>query len=87
MAASPLISRAAAARSAPAKAPIEEVQSKVGMVRLGSNECWTGPFPEAAQAGAAMVQYGNRYEPSNLRAQLIDTVAQVEKVPQTHILP
>lgn len=87
IAASPLISGTAAAKGTPTRAPIEEVQSKVGMVRLGSNECWTGPFPDAAQAGAAMVQYGNRYEPTNLRAQLIETVSQVEKVPQTHILP
>lgn len=25
------------------------------MVRIGSNECWTGPFPAAAKAGAAAV--------------------------------
>ncbi|QHC35311.1 pyridoxal phosphate-dependent aminotransferase [Komagataeibacter xylinus] len=90
MAASPLLSRTAAAKSAAGaggKAQIEEIQSKVGMVRLGSNECWTGPFPAAAQAGAAMVPYGNRYEPSDLRSQLIQTVSQVEKVPETHILP
>ncbi|MBV1830141.1 pyridoxal phosphate-dependent aminotransferase [Komagataeibacter sp. AV436] len=89
MAASPLLSGTAAAKSAAAspKAPIEEAQNKSGMVRIGSNECWTGPFPTAAQAGAAVVPLGNRYEPSNLREQLIQTVSQVEKVPETHILP
>ncbi len=58
-----------------------------GMVRIGSNECWTGPFPSAAAAGAAAVQHGNRYEPSDLREQLIRNVSAVEKVPADHIVP
>ncbi len=58
-----------------------------GMVRIGSNECWTGPFPAAAAAGAATVQHGNRYEPSDLRQRLIDNVSTVEGVPASHILP
>ena len=58
-----------------------------GMVRIGSNECWTGPFPAAAAAGAAAVQHGNRYEPSDLRQRLVDTVSAVESVPASHILP
>ena len=58
-----------------------------GMVRIGSNECWTGPFPAAAAAGAATVQHGNRYEPSDLRQRLIDNLSTVEAVPASHILP
>lgn len=58
-----------------------------GMIRIGTNECWTGPFPTAALAGADMVQHGNRYEPSDLRQRLIDNVATVEKVPVSHIVP
>ncbi len=60
---------------------------KAGMVRIGSNECWTGPFPRAAAAGAAMVQHGNRYEPGDLRQTLIANVSAVEQVPTSHILP
>ncbi len=58
-----------------------------GMVRIGSNECWTGPFPAAAAAGAATVQHGNRYEPSDLRQQLIRNLSAVEAVPASHVLP
>ncbi|GAA4489026.1 pyridoxal phosphate-dependent aminotransferase [Gluconacetobacter asukensis] len=60
---------------------------KSGMVRIASNECWTGPFPSAAEAGAAVIKEGNRYEPSHLRDNLIDTAAKVEGLPATHILP
>ena len=58
-----------------------------GMVRIGSNECWTGPFPAAAAAGAATVQQGNRYEPGDLRQTLINNVSAVEKLPASHIVP
>ncbi|AQS88525.1 aminotransferase [Neoasaia chiangmaiensis NBRC 101099] len=57
------------------------------MVRIGSNECWTGPFPTACSAGQAMVPHGNRYEPDHLRSTLLDTAAQVENCPVDHILP
>ncbi len=76
-----------AASAATASGPSVHVPDLEGMVRIGSNECWTGPFPAAAAAGAAMVQHGNRYEPSNLREKLIENVAAVEKVPVDHILP
>ncbi|GEK96642.1 pyridoxal phosphate-dependent aminotransferase [Gluconobacter kanchanaburiensis] len=59
-----------------------------GMTRLGSNECWTGPFPEAARAGAAAVFESNRYDPTgHMRDDLVRTAADVEQVPQTHIMP
>jgi histidinol-phosphate aminotransferase len=75
---------AALAATRASGSPIPNLQ---GMVRIGSNECWTGPFPAAATAGARMVQHGNRYEPSDLRQQLIENVSAVEKVPVSHILP
>ncbi len=71
-------------RTSPASASTRDLR---GMVRIGSNECWTGPFPAAAAAGAAMVQHGNRYEPGELRQQLIENVSIVESVPADHILP
>jgi histidinol-phosphate aminotransferase len=58
----------------------------VGAVRIASNECWTGPFAEGAAAAAMAVKEGNRYEPDNDHARLAATVAEVEGVPQDHIL-
>ncbi|MGI4745116.1 MAG: pyridoxal phosphate-dependent aminotransferase [Janthinobacterium lividum] len=73
--------------AAPNHAEMASRPDLAGMVRIGSNECWTGPFPAAATAGAEMVLQGNRYEPSDLRQRLLDNVAAVEKVPVSHILP
>ncbi len=75
------------ARSADAATSVRPHRDLEGMVRIGSNECWTGPFPAAAAAGAAMVQHGNRYEPGTLRQSLIETVSTVERIPADHILP
>ena len=75
------------ARAATTPTTVASKPDLAGMVRIGSNECWTGPFPQAAAAGAAMVQHGNRYEPSDLRQTLIANVSSVEKVPESHILP
>ncbi|MEE8662033.1 MAG: pyridoxal phosphate-dependent aminotransferase [Acetobacter sp.] len=80
-----LISGAHAAT--PATIPEMNRPDHSNMVRIGTNECWTGPFPSATQAGMQAVALGNRYEPTNMRAQLIDTAAKVEGLPSTHILP
>ncbi|MBC7158612.1 MAG: pyridoxal phosphate-dependent aminotransferase [Porphyrobacter sp.] len=56
-----------------------------GAVRLGANECWTGPFPAGVQAGAAVIAQGNRYDPDDQRGQLIRTVAGVEGVPEERV--
>ncbi|WP_040508269.1 pyridoxal phosphate-dependent aminotransferase [Gluconobacter morbifer] len=58
------------------------------MVRIGSNECWTGPFPEAAQTGAAVVYQSNRYDPTgHMRSDLISAASSVENIPETHVMP
>jgi len=58
------------------------------MVRIGSNECWTGPFPAAAKAGAAAVFEGNRYDPTgHTREDLISTAAKIDNIPENCILP
>ncbi|WP_323989654.1 pyridoxal phosphate-dependent aminotransferase [Nguyenibacter sp. L1] len=80
-AAFPHLLGAAEAREMPAD------RDKSGMIRIGSNECWTGPFPAGIAAGEAAVRLGNRYEPTHMRRTLIENVAAVENVPATHILP
>lgn len=75
------------AQAATATIPEMNRPDKSNMVRIGTNECWTGPFPSAAHAGARTIALGNRYEPSDLRAELIDTVAKVENIPPSHVLP
>lgn len=59
---------------------------KPGMTRIASNECWTGPFPEAAKAGADIVPLSNRYDPTgHMKSNLLQTASDVEKIPLTHI--
>lgn len=57
-----------------------------GAVRIGANECWTGPFPVAAEAAYKLVNEGNRYEPDNEHQKLFDAVASVEGVPADRVL-
>ncbi|RKF21159.1 aminotransferase class I/II-fold pyridoxal phosphate-dependent enzyme [Altericroceibacterium spongiae] len=59
----------------------QSAKAVVGAVRIGSNECWTGPFPAGAEAAMLIVQQGNRYEPDNNHAKLFEAVNQVEGVP------
>lgn len=75
----PLLPGAAGAQSQAAKGVI-------GAVRIGANECWTGPFPEGAEAAARIVAAGNRYDPGDEREKLIRTVASVEKLPEDRVL-
>ena len=56
-----------------------------GAVRIGANECWTGPFPVAAEAAFKLVREGNRYEPDDEHAKLFAAVATVEGIPAEHI--
>lgn len=71
--------RAVGAAAQQAAKPVE------GAVRIGANECWTGPFPVAAEAAFKLVQEGNRYEPNDEHAKLFEAVAAVEGIPADRI--
>jgi histidinol-phosphate aminotransferase len=58
-----------------------------GMVRIDSNECWTGPFPAGQQAAHAIVATSNRYEPADEHDDLIRTISAIEGVPFDWIAP
>ncbi|KKW91052.1 pyridoxal phosphate-dependent aminotransferase [Sphingobium chungbukense] len=63
----------------------QAAKAVVGAVRIGANECWTGPLPAGAEAARAIVDQGNRYEPDNDHAKLYAAVAAVEGVPVERI--
>ncbi|TCM17879.1 histidinol-phosphate aminotransferase [Novosphingobium sp. PhB165] len=75
----------AVAQAMPASAQ-QAAKAVAGAVRIGANECWTGPLPAGAQAAMAIVMQGNRYEPNDEHAKLFATVAQVEGIPQDHVV-
>jgi histidinol-phosphate aminotransferase len=54
------------------------------MVRIGSNECWTGPMAPGLAAGNAAFVTSNRYGNGEQEA-LVKAIATVENVPQDHI--
>ena len=56
-------------------------------VRIGANECWTGPFAPGQAAAAAIIASGNRYAPHDERGDFIKAVMQVEGVPYSHVAP
>lgn len=56
-----------------------------GAVRIGANECWTGPFPSGVDAIAKSASYGNWYDPDDYRGDLVKTVATVEGIPEDSI--
>lgn len=70
----------------PALAQSNAARGVVGAVRIGANECWTGPFPEAAAVAAKIVAEGNRYDPDDQRGHLVKTVSGIENVPEDRIL-
>lgn len=63
----------------------QSAKAVVGAVRIGSNECWTGPLPAGVSAGQKLVTEGNRYEPDDEHAKLFAAVAQVESIPVERI--
>lgn len=67
-----------------AQAPAGQAAAS-SIIRIGANECWTGPFPEGIRAGAQAMAEGNRYDPDHLNDKLVDVVAKVEGLPKTHI--
>lgn len=56
-------------------------------VRIGSNECWTGPFAPGQAAAAGIISSSNRYAPNDERGDFIKAVMQVERVPYDHVAP
>jgi histidinol-phosphate aminotransferase len=78
----------AASRGAPAWAsagiPDPAPSAKV---RIGANECWTGPMEPGAAAAAAIIAMSNRYEPHDERGDFIRTVSKIEGVPPDHVAP
>ena len=56
-------------------------------VRIGANECWTGPLTPGALAASKMIARGNRYSPQDQRGDFIKAVMAVEKVPYDHVAP
>jgi histidinol-phosphate aminotransferase len=56
-------------------------------VRIGANECWTGPMAPGHEAASAIIASGNRYEPHDQRGDFIKAVMQVENVPYDHVAP
>src|SRR5580700_10108683 len=56
-------------------------------VRIGANECWTGPMAPGVAAAAAIIPFGNRYAPHDERGDFIRAVVKVENVPFDHVAP
>lgn len=70
----------------PAHAQQQAARGIKGAVRIGSNECWTGPFPSGVEAAAKAASLGNWYDPDNYRGDLVKTVATVESIPESHVM-
>lgn len=81
-----LLGAGAAAIRATSAVAQQAAKPVAGAVRIGANECWTGPFPVAAEAAFKLVTEGNRYEPDNEHQKLFDAVAAVEAVPTDRIV-
>lgn len=77
---------ASAGRPAWASAGVPD-PAPTAKVRIGANECWTGPLTPGAAAAAAMIPFGNRYSPHDERGDFIKAVMSVEKVPYDHVAP
>jgi histidinol-phosphate aminotransferase len=84
-----LLGTAAAASSlfsSTAFAQQQAARGIAGAVRIGSNECWTGPFPAGAEAIAKAASLGNWYDPDDYSGHLIKTVATVEGIPEANVM-
>jgi histidinol-phosphate aminotransferase len=55
------------------------------MIRIGSNECWTGPMAPGLAAGNAAFVNANRYSPNGEIGKLVKAISTVENVPADHI--
>ncbi len=77
---------AAAGRPAWASGGVPDA-APAAKVRIGANECWTGPMAPGQAAAAAIIPHGNRYEPRDERGDFIKAVVKVEGVPGDHVAP
>lgn len=80
-----LVAGSAAVRAFPAEAQ-QAAKGVSGAVRIGANECWTGPFPVGVEAAARIAAHGNRYEPDEEHAKLFAAMAEVEGIPADRVL-
>ncbi|CAM5509309.1 pyridoxal phosphate-dependent aminotransferase [Sphingobium scionense] len=72
--------------ASPALAQQQAARGVKGAVRIGSNECWTGPFPSGVDAIAKAGAVGNWYDPDNYRGDLVSTIAKVEGIPEAQVM-
>ena len=56
-------------------------------VRIGANECWTGPLAPGQAAAAAIIPMGNRYSPKDEHSDFMRAVMKVEGVPAGYVAP
>ncbi|MGH6616950.1 pyridoxal phosphate-dependent aminotransferase [Sphingomonas sp.] len=56
-------------------------------IRIGANECWTGPLLPGQLAASKAIASGNRYSPHDERGDFIKAVMSVEGVPYDHVAP
>src|SRR5215469_9000749 len=63
----------------------DEDDAGKGMVRIGSNECWTGPMAPGLAAGNAAFANANRYSPNGEIQKLVSAISAIENVPADHI--
>ncbi len=56
-------------------------------VRIGANECWTGPLLPGQRAAQKIIANSNRYAPHDERNDFLKAVMAVEGVPYDHIAP
>jgi histidinol-phosphate aminotransferase len=57
------------------------------LVRLGMNECWTGPLAPGQAAAAKIIAECNRYYPHRERDDFRSTVSKLEGVPVDYVSP
>jgi histidinol-phosphate aminotransferase len=70
----------------PAFAQQQAARGIKGAVRIGANECWTGPFAPGQKAIADAAAFGNWYDPDNYHGDLVKTVATVEGIPEANVM-
>ena len=64
----------------------QEDREAAAKVRIGQNECWTGPMPAGAAAAAAAISVSNRYSPNDEHGKLVKAISQIENIPEEHIM-